>query len=107
MRRFSASLLLVLILLIAIYQPAIGSVLVSPAAGWSPPTALSPATQSAWFPDIAADAAGQVHVAWSTTLSTGVGQAYDVVMYASAPSGAPWPNPQDIIALPSKGAVTR
>jgi len=107
MRRFSASLLLVLVLLITIYQPAIGSVPASPDADWSPPTPLSPTTQTAWFPDIAADAAGRVHVAWATTLSTGVGQAYDVVMYASAASGAPWPNAQDIVALPSKGAVTR
>jgi hypothetical protein len=106
-RRICVGSLLLLASVILINIPAVALAAVRQAVGWSQPVALSPDTQSSWFPDIAADAAGRVHVAWSTTLSAGVGRAYDVVMYAAAPSGAPWPSPQDIIALPSKGAVTR
>jgi hypothetical protein len=75
--------------------------------GWSKALPLSSDIQSSWFPDVAADATGRVHVVWSSDIGTGVGQAYDVVMYAAAQSGAQWPAPQDIVALPSKGAVTR
>ncbi len=75
--------------------------------GWSLPVALSPDTQSSWFPDIAADTTGLVHAVWSTSISTGVGQAYDVVMYAAAQPAAQWPAGRDLVALPSKGAVTR
>jgi len=106
-RRICAGSLLLFAALIAVKIPAISLAGVRQAVGWSEPFALSPDNQSSWFPDIAADAAGRVHVAWSTTLSTGVGQTYDVVMYASAQSGAAWSSPQDIAALPSKGAVTR
>src|SRR3954464_8858565 len=77
------------------------------AAAWSPPLALSPNLQSAWFPDIAADATGRVHTVWSTSLNAGVGHIFDVVIYASSPDGVSWSNPMDIVALPSKGAVTR
>src|SRR5258708_29436197 len=74
---------------------------------WSEPKLLSPDTQSSWFPDVAADASGRVHAVWSTSLSAGIGQAYDVVMYTASQDGAVWPPARDIVALPSKGAVTR
>ncbi len=74
---------------------------------WSEPQLLSPDTQSSWFPDIAADASGRVHAVWSTSLSAGIGQAYDVVMYTASQDGVVWPPARDIVALPSKGAVTR
>ena len=94
-------------LFFAIGISAIGSASAGPAIAWSAPEALSPSSQSSWFPDIFADTAGQVDVVWSTGISTGAGQAYDVVMYTAAQRGVLWSTPQDIVALPSKGAVTR
>jgi hypothetical protein len=75
--------------------------------GWLVPQALSSEAASSWFPDIAADRSGQIHVAWSTSVSAGVGNAYDVVMYSVSRDGALWSPTRDIIALPSVGAVTR
>lgn len=79
----------------------------SQSGGWSTPQPLSPETRSNWFPDVAADAAGNVHVAWSGGVSAGVGSAYDVVYYTTSRDGQTWTEPKDIVALPSKGAVTR
>src|SRR5579859_2178313 len=75
--------------------------------GWSQPYLLSPGTQSSWFPDVATDATGRVHAVWATSISTGVAQAYDVVMYSSSQDGLTWSAAKDIVALPSKGASTR
>jgi hypothetical protein len=75
--------------------------------GWSTPIPLSSAATTSWFPDVAADLSGKVHVVWSSGLSLGVGLSYDTVMYTSREAGSDWSNPLDIVALPSKGAVTR
>ena len=50
-----------------------------PTPGWTEPALLS----YGWFPDVAADASGRVHVVWSSG-TTG----YDVVMYSSTTDGA-------------------
>jgi hypothetical protein len=102
-----AGSLMICVFLLGIIMPAARPAAADQAVGWSEPIALSPDTQSSWFPDIAADASGQVHVVWATSLATGVAEAYDVVMYATSQDGITWTSPNDIVALPSKGAVTR
>lgn len=75
--------------------------------GWSEPVALSDESTSSWFPDVAVDASGRIHVAWSGGAALYPSQAYDTVVYASSIDGRSWSAPLDIVALPSKGAVTR
>jgi len=86
--------------------------IVAPAASaqaveWSLPVPLSDETASSWFPEVAVDASGIVHVAWSSGVALGSGQAYDTVVYTASPDGQAWSAPLDVVALPSKGAVTR
>jgi hypothetical protein len=71
---------------------------------WSQPIPLSAADISSWFPDIAADVTGQVHVVWSSTIG-GVDRngrpapGYDVVMYTASSDGQTWTKAIDIAAL--------
>lgn len=74
---------------------------------WEVPVRLSTEGQTSWFPDIATDPSGDVHIVWSSGISTGPGQAYDVVMYTKSNDGLRWTTPRDIAALSTKGAVTR
>jgi hypothetical protein len=74
---------------------------------WSLPVPLSAENTSSWFPEVAVDRSGEVHVAWSSGVTLGIGQAYDTVVYTSSPDGQLWSAPLDVVALPSKGAVTR
>ena len=74
---------------------------------WSLPVALSDETTSSWFPEVAVDLSGTVHVAWSSGVALGSGKAYDTVVYTDSPDGRTWSPPLDVVALPSKGAVTR
>ena len=53
------------------------------------------------------DPSGKVHVAWSSGVALGSGKAYDTVVYTSSPDDLVWSAPLDIVALLSKGAVTR
>jgi hypothetical protein len=75
--------------------------------GWSEPIALSSRLPSSWFPDLAVDETGRVHVVWSTV--SGAPRAstqeferegHDVVMYAVSEDGTEWAEPADILALP-------
>ncbi|MCS6827386.1 MAG: hypothetical protein NZ553_12295 [Caldilinea sp.] len=59
-------------------------------AGWSTPVSLGPY----WFPDVAVDGSGRVHVVWSYG-----GDGFDTVMYAANVEGA-WSRPLDIAAMP-------
>lgn len=69
-----------------------------PPSGWSEPALIS----YGWFPDIAADASGRVHLVWSSG-TTG----YDVVMYTASDDGVTWTDINDIAARPTLGSVTR
>lgn len=70
--------------------------------GWTSPVQLSVTGQFSWFPDIAVDATGRVHVVWSSFVP-----GYDAVMYSSSDQDGIWSQPTDIIALPGTGAATR
>jgi hypothetical protein len=52
----------------------------SQGAGWTQPIQVSQTGRFAWFPDISADAAGRVHVAWSSGEDN-----FDTVMYVTNP----------------------
>jgi hypothetical protein len=68
-----------------------------------------------WFPDIAADSYGGLHVVWSTGKSLGdtsikatqTPEEFDVVMYTNNLDGTKWSTPNDIAAMTSGGEVTR
>jgi len=67
-------------------------------AGWSPPLPLSPDGQFAWFPDVAVDVTGQIHVVWSSYAAR-----YDAVIYTTSRNGQEWSNINDIAAVPQVG----
>ena len=93
--------------LMAVAPGVAGSTAYAQSSGWSEPAALSDDSTTAWFPDVAVDASGGIHVAWSSGAALSPSQAYDTVVYNSSIDGRSWSAPLDIVALPSKGAVTR
>jgi len=72
--------------------------------GWSQPVLLSSQFQSSWFPDVAVDQSGRVHIAWATN-TTG----FDTVVYTESNNGRDWSTSNDIMALPNASGteVTR
>lgn len=75
---------------------------------WSEPIPLSSKRPSSWFPDIAVDSNGGVHVVWSSKVelesqdeTERAIDAYDVVMYTYSPNGIDWEEPFDLIAIPA------
>lgn len=80
-------------------------------SNWSQPTFVT----YGWFPDIAADAAGGLHLVWSDEkvigdtglTATPPASGFDVVMYSTSQDGTSWSTPNDIAASPTEGAVTR
>lgn len=79
------------------------------ASAWSSPRQISTTGEFAWFPDIAADPFGHVHIVWASFLP---GYDYaskniDSVIYASADRSGIWSRPTDIIILGDGGAATR
>jgi hypothetical protein len=62
---------------------------------WSQPHDFGPY----WFPDIAADATGRVHVVWSSGEP-----GFDQVKYSTSADGVEWSPPIDIFALPQSGS---
>ncbi len=91
--------------------PAVPTATVEPPSAWSQPVSMA----YGWFPDIAADSYGGLHVVWSTGKSLGnasinttqTPEEFDVVMYTSNPDGTKWSAPNDIAAMTSGGEVTR
>lgn len=70
--------------------------------GWSRPQYLG----AGWFPDIVADAAGQLHVVWvggSVGAETQI--EYDLVVYTTSADGTNWLEGNDIIARPQTGGA--
>jgi len=84
------SILLVIIETLVLATPSYGQ-----ASRWYPAKMISGKGQLSWFPDIAVDQSGKVHIVWSSGLP-----GYDVVMYASSPNGQDWSQMNDIVALP-------
>jgi hypothetical protein len=80
-------------------------------SAWSQPVNLS----YGWFPDIAADSYGGLHVVWSSgkviaktgSIATQPPDEFDVVMYTTNPDGTGWSEPNDIAAMTSGGEATR
>jgi hypothetical protein len=80
-------------------------------SNWSQPVSFG----YGWFPDIAADSYGGLHVVWSSgkvlgspaSIATQPANEFDVVMYTTNPNGTGWAIPNDIAAMTSGGEVTR
>ncbi len=73
---------------------------------WSEPHAFEP---RGWFPAIATDSTGRVHLFWSQSIYYGLdpdnpeiepSSGYDVVYYTSSPEGEKWNSVNDILAIP-------
>lgn len=96
---FARSLLLACIFLSLMIQVRVSH---GQQGGWSEPVPLSPSGQFAWFPDIAVDLSGRLHVVYSSGVVGANRAAYDSVMYVSSPTGEVWSTPNDIFALPQR-----
>jgi hypothetical protein len=80
--------------------PTPTAVSVPHAAGdWSTPIQFS---GFGWWPDVAADGSGRVHVVWSTG-----SEGYDTVAYTTSQNGLTWSDAIDIAARPGTGYATR
>lgn len=69
---------------------------------WSPPIAFE---RYGWFPDIATDSSGRIHLAWSNSViniirsgTESVRQGFDVVLYTSSTDGVNWEPINEIAA---------
>jgi hypothetical protein len=83
-------MLLSLLLIAGLHASAQGS-------GWSEPMNISNSQGSSWFPAVAADGAGRVHVAWSENFANRRGLANDRVWY-TVWDGESWSEPNDVFA---------
>jgi hypothetical protein len=100
-RRCPGPLLIVAILLLCTVIPGSGySIASAQGTGWGTSQRISPLGQFAWFPDVAVDVSGGLHVVWSSG-----SEGYDVVMYTSSTNGVDWSPANDIVALPQVGGA--
>ena len=88
-------LLLAFILLIAVVVPSGTS---AQDQEWTRPVELS-SDSGGWFPDVATDRFGRVHVVWASTIRKTDGGIYDVVMYRGRGTTPTWTEPVDIASL--------
>jgi len=77
---------------------AVSSISLAQAGTWSNAISLSSAQATGWFPDIAADSTGRIHVAWA-----GGTTGYDTVLYTSTTDGLNWSPINDVEAIPQVG----
>lgn len=72
------------------------------ASTWTQPVALE---RNGWFPDIAADSSGRLHIAWANSViyavrGTSIREGYDVVLYTSSEdNGDTWQPINEVAAL--------
>jgi hypothetical protein len=82
----------------------------SQTSAWSEPVMLSIPGQFSWFPDVAVDLTGRIHVVWSAGV-TANRVAFDSVMHTSSEDGVTWTDVNDIFVVrqPNAGesAATR
>lgn len=84
-----------IVLLAVITSATMPSVSLAQSAVWSSPVLLTPEGQFGWFPDVAVDVTGQIHVVWSSYSAR-----YDAVMYTTSRNGQEWSTINDIAAVP-------
>jgi hypothetical protein len=94
---------------LAIAAAAVGTVWLLPtgaqAAGtWSAATKLSGDTRWTWFPDVAADDSGNVHITWSGQYATPGALDIGALFYVTG-NGQSWTQPNDIAVVWSGDAV--
>ena len=85
--------------------PGLGSMEARPSyaqsSGWSTPVHLSKGLETAWFPYVAVDSAGGVHVIWDgvDTRSAAIEHLRDLLYYTSR-GGETWSTPNDVAVVP-------
>jgi hypothetical protein len=89
---------LMIVLLAVMTYAAMPSVSLAQSSVWSSPVLLTPEGQFGWFPDVAVDLTGQIHVVWASYSAR-----YDAVMYTTSRNGREWSNVNDIAAVPQVG----
>ena len=70
---------------------------------WGTPTIFP---DTGWFPDVAVDSSGRVHVVWSGAILIN-GKNFDEVLHTVSADGRQWSPATDIMAIESDGEVTR
>ena len=95
MRSSKAIRALIIVLLAIGIGATMPSVSSAQSAGWSRPLPLSSEGRFGWFPDVAVDVTGQIHVVWSSFAGH-----YDAVLYTTSKNGQEWSNINDIAAVP-------
>jgi len=63
--------------------------------GWSEPVLLSTNTVWSWFPDVAVDADGRIHVVYDSNVPVGQGESVPGVVYTVFQNGV-WSEPNDL-----------
>lgn len=63
---------------------------------WTPPLNISNTPHASWFPDLAVDNAGNVHVVWCETVKPDTGTLKESVYY-TVWNGYEWSEPNDLI----------
>lgn len=95
MKRLLFPLLLLCLLLILVSPVGYGQT-----NGWSRPLRLG----DGWFPDIATDVSGRVHLVYASAIGDSENyNGYDIVMYTSSLDGVKWSPANDIGARPQVG----
>lgn len=92
-------LLFIGILLAATLPPRFGN---AQTVAFEEPVQISPDGVFAWFPDIAVDEFGTIHVVWSTSNAT-----HDMVLYTASEDGTNWSEPNDIKSYETEGEAVR
>ena len=92
----------VLALVVAVAGAAIVTVVPTPAdaltSGWSMPFKVSGSTRHAWFPDVAADDNGNVHIVWAAEYPEDPRLAIDALWYSHS-TGQTFSDPRDIAVV--------
>jgi len=85
-------LILLIVLLLA---PCEAENVLAQAGAWTEPVNISNTPRSSWFPDMAVDSLGNVHVIWCETTRVPMGHKEQV--YYSVWNGQTWSDPNDIV----------
>src|SRR5262245_9442227 len=108
MRAKSFIALLAIACLVALLFSAAPAHVAAQGGGWAAPTEVSGTTDSSWFPDIAVDASGDVHIVWASGIAHGEEQQnqVDLLLYRSLKDGR-WSKTNDIVNPGTGGFASR
>ena len=94
-RRFTISLILLGFVVLTSWEAAGVS---AQTGSWSEPVNISNTSKNSWFPDLAVDASGRIHVVWCESWDEGHDRVAEQVNYATW-DGQTWSKPTDIVPI--------